>query len=193
MLENFNIALSEISSLKISPIEKSRMLIEKGVYSLTDLIRLSGAPCSLFLGIELNKSVSIDVSSLKSVPIGIHEIHFYEIISGLIKSETLQDITFVNTSDDFIKTVVQNFNIKLEKSFKEKGISSIKGFTGLNFNKSIIVLEPSIGGYIDTDKNLDLDSLSVKQLNLLYKGIVERNPRNFLLEMIIDLLKKKIN
>ena len=183
-----------------SSIEKVSLMRKSGVKNGRDLSRISGIPISQFIRLGIEDGASKEkINDLAGAKLGSEEIHFYEIVGALLSLDLLKKLIIVSELD-FAETLLMGSSISYDKEndvLKSKNItvdirSSLPG--DINLDIDTLLLKPNIGGYLAKNTLLikAIEDLSINQLDILYKGITERNPNHSLLSEIILTIQKKL-
>jgi len=139
------------------------------------------------------------LSDIKGITLKSDEIHFYEMIGSLMSLGLIKKSIFIG-EEDFVETLLNGSSIKYKKEEKEfiadkLSISIEKSLsTEVNLEVDTLLLKPGIGGYLAKNNLLikGIEDLSINQLDILYKGIAERNPNYELLSIVIKTIKEKL-
>ena len=173
-----------------SSLDIIRFLIKKGFSNTQDLSRISGAPLSNLL--KVSKSFEKPgLTNLVGAKLGRDEIHFYELLSKSLSLGLIKKKVIFYGDEIFVKSLLSSYNGSFDKIEIQKGI-----LTEVNLNPNKLEFNPNIGGLFAKSINVDLlsklEDFSVKQLDLLYKGIAQNKPNYEFLKEIELILKRKI-
>ena len=188
-------------NVESTPLDKVRLLKSNGVEDIRELSRISGIAYSQFvrLGYSEEKIEKSILSDIKGITLKSDEIHFYEMIGSLMSLGLIKKSIFIG-EEDFVETLLNGSSIKYKKEEKEfiadkLSISIEKSLsTEVNLEVDTLLLKPGIGGYLAKNNLLikGIEDLSINQLDILYKGIAERNPNYELLSIVIKTIKEKL-
>ena len=182
-----------------SAIDKVLLMKNAGIENVNDLVRMSGVAISQFIRLgtdcEIKKG---QLDEVVGVGLGRDELHFYEIYGNLL-SLGLIEKSIIISDVDFAREILKSNNVKAKenkntfvaKSFQLEVISS-----GPNISKSIdsVLLVPSVGGTLGKNNQpiTRMEDLSIKQLDILFKGIAQRSPQHELLKSIVLTIQEKL-
>jgi len=188
-------------NVESTPLDKVRLLKSNGVEDIRELSRISGIAYSQFvrLGYSEEKIEKSILSDIKGITLKSDEIHFYEMIGSLMSLGLIKKSIFIG-EEDFVETLLNGSSIKYKKEEKEfiadkLSISIEKSLsTEVNLETDTLLLKPGIGGYLAKNNLLikSIQDLSINQLDILYKGISERNPNYELLSIVANTIKEKL-